>query len=164
MPGNLTEVYLQNEFACLHRPVSLPRPKIQILKIITLKPSAWLSKAPQSSFPFWLGSLGAQLSKFQGAPDIQTQPPSWCMSVAPIHQVFCLSPPIAARTLNRYSRNCLLQSTHRWWGTWRSCPSPPGRWARPGRSSGSSSTASRQTSPCHTRPRDQQRSRSWQYS
>ena len=108
MPGNLTEVYLQNEFACLHRPVSLPRPKIQILKIITLKPSAWLSKAPQSSFPFWLGSLGAQLSKFQGAPDIQTQPPSWCMSVAPIHQVFCLSPPMAARTLNSYSRNCLL--------------------------------------------------------
>ena len=24
-----------------------------------------------------------------------TQPPSWCMSVAPIHQEFCLSPPIA---------------------------------------------------------------------
>ena len=57
----------------------------------------------------------------------------------------------------------ITQSAHRWWGTWRSCPSPPGRWARPGRSSGSSSTASRQTSPCHILPRDQRRSRSWHW-
>ena len=56
----------------------------------------------------------------------------------------------------------ITQSAHRWWGTWRSCPSPPGRWARPGRNSGSSNTASRQTSPCHILPRDQRRSRSWQ--
>ena len=40
MPGNLTEVYLQNEFACLHRPVSLPRPKIQIYCKIIIYPKA----------------------------------------------------------------------------------------------------------------------------
>ena len=104
MPGNLTEVYLQNEFACLHRPISLFRPKNNTKRFsFTPNPGCWLSKAPQSSFPFWLGSFSAQLSKFQGAPDIQTQPPSWCMSVAPIHQVFCLSPPVAAEKLKGYS-------------------------------------------------------------
>ena len=41
MPGNLTEVYLQNEFACLHRPVSPPRPKIQIYCKIIIHPKAW---------------------------------------------------------------------------------------------------------------------------
>lgn len=164
MPGNLTEVYLRNEFACLHRPVSLSRPKNktknfhlpQILAAGCRRPhsprcrSGWARSLPRTRSS--RGRLTSRPSPPHGA--CQWPPSTRCSACH--HRWLRKNKGLLRAHL------LITQSAHRWWGTWRSCPSPPGRWARPGRNSGSSNTASRQTSPCHILPRDQRRSRSWQ--
>ena len=112
MPGNLTEVYLQNEFACLHRPVSLPRPKIQILKIsIHLKAFSLAVEGPAVLVPVLVGLIGGPALKVPGSSG-HPDPASLMVHVSSPHPpgvllVTANSCKNIKYIVDSYSRNCL---------------------------------------------------------